>query len=63
MPAPRSKRTGANDSPSRTKYRNSGFARMRDRKIRNLMRFCRMTKEAATQLWESTRKRGRAKAV
>lgn len=61
MPAPRSKRTGANDTPARKRYRESG--RLKERKIRNLMRYCRMTLAAATKLWEATRKRGRRKSA
>jgi hypothetical protein len=57
--APRSKRSGANDTPSRIKYRLHGFAKMRARKIRNLMRYCKLTREAAERLWDSTRVRGK----
>lgn len=59
--APPSKQPGANNSPSRQRRRikNLGNMLVGERKIRNLVKYCRMTKERATKVWLSTRKRGR----
>jgi hypothetical protein len=52
--APKSKRQGANNTEARVRYWASG--RLRARKIRNLMKHCKMTLAVATNLWLSTRK-------
>lgn len=44
---------GRNNRPSRTRYWSS--TRLMDRKVRNLVRCCGMTYEAAKALWLATR--------
>lgn len=56
--APRSKRPGANDSPSRRNYWASG--RLAARKIRNLVRCNGLTEAQARLHWHASRK-GRMK--
>ena len=56
--APRSKRPGANNKPSRVKYWQSG--RLEERKIKRLMKHQGLTRAEAFNLWRSTRK-GRVK--
>lgn len=44
--------------PARARYWRSGV--LARRKIRNLMKCCRMTQEKASKLWHATRKRRKA---
>lgn len=52
--APRRKRSGGNDKPSRRNYWNSG--KLRTRKIRNLMRCCGMTRAQAEARWNRSKR-------
>lgn len=52
--APRSKRPGANDTPARRKYWTSKV--LETRKIKNLMKFCGLTRAEAYIRWHDTRK-------
>jgi hypothetical protein len=49
---------GRNNGPARQRYWTSG--RLAERKIRNLMRHCGLTREQAYALWHAARK-GRVK--
>lgn len=51
--APRSKRPGANNGAARVRY--WAAARLRDRKIRALVRCSGLTVARATALWDGTR--------
>lgn len=51
--APRRKRQGGNKKPSRDAYWSEG--RLAKRKIRNLVRYCRMDPTLAKVTWNRTR--------
>ena len=57
--APASKRPGANNSPSRQRYWASG--KLRERKIKRLMKACHLTRAEATIQWEDQRQGRRMK--
>lgn len=51
--APRSKRTGANNGPARQRYWTSG--RLREKKVKALMRHNGLTRAQAEVHWENAR--------
>lgn len=51
--APKSKRPGANNTPCRMRYWNSG--KLIERKVQNLMRYNGLSRAEAEKLWWATR--------